>query len=551
MPLRLYNTLTRQVEPLVPRDPSRVTFYTCGPTVYDDAHIGNFRSFLAADVLRRFVESPLCELENDLKVPPGTVGPPEGGPPRTVVHVMNITDVGHMTDDDQADGGGEDKMAVAGRRIAEAKKSGKLPPDAKIDPGDPYQIAGFYADRFLEDARRLGLKVAIEAQKDATLMPRATASVPGMIRIVQRLIERGHAYVVGGPGSRVVYFDVKSFPAYGRLSGNTVESLREGAGGRIAEENQAGKRGPADFLLWKEDPSHIMKWESPWGAGYPGWHIECTVMSASRLAGAGKTLGVDELAALDIAGDGPIIDLHSGGEDNIFPHHECEIAQSCCAFNQSHSGTFAGMWFHPRFLFVEGAKMSKSKGNFFTARDLFAKGYEPGAVRLELIRTHYRSNANFTEQGLKDSQRSIERWRRFIDSAGKGEGSGDSALRDECRREVQTFLHDDLNIAGALGAINAWIGRAERPVKADAALFKQFDAILGVLDLEQARSASTDIGVFIGCDADPAVLEKLQQRVDAKKAKDFPRSDAIRAELAQMGYQIKDVAGGKVEVRRG
>ncbi len=547
MPLKLYNTLTRSVEPLCPIDPARITFYTCGPTVYDDAHIGNFRSFLAADVLRRFIESPLCEIEGSKN------------PKRSVVHVMNITDVGHMTDDAEGGESGEDRMAVAGKRLLEQKKSGKLPADAKLDPNNPYDIASFYAMRFLDDAKKLGLKVAIEADKDATLMPRATANVPGMIRIIALLIDRGHAYVVGGPGSRVVYFDVKSFEAYGKLSGNTLDSLREGAGGRVASENQSGKKHPADFLLWKEDPSHLMKWDSPWGAGYPGWHIECSIMSAARLGTpalrAGRPLTPDELAKLVIENSNPIIDLHSGGEDNIFPHHECEIAQSACAFNASHNGSYAGMWFHPRFLFVEGAKMSKSKGNFFTARDLFAKGHEPAAVRLELIRTHYRSNSNFTEQGLKDSQRMVDRWRRFVGAvpptaALSGRWDTDmSPEAAEARRAFTDAMHDDLNIAGAIAAVNTFTNK-QTPTPADAALMRLFDGVLGVLELEQAASAQTDIGVFIGCDPDPAVIAKLNDRVQAKKSKDFARSDAIRNDLAALGYAIKDVAGGKVEVRK-
>lgn len=544
MPLNIYNTLNRRLEPLRPRDPKRVTFYTCGPTVYDDAHIGNFRSFLAADVLRRFIESPMCELEGS------------GPGPRSVVHVMNITDVGHMTDDDQADGGGEDKMAVAGRRLLEQKKSGKLPPGVELDPNSPYDIARFYTMRFLDDAKKLGLKVAIEHDKDASLMPRATANVPGMIALIGKLIERGHAYVVGPAGARVVYFHVPSFEGYGALSGNTLDALREGAGGRVASENQSGKKHPADFLLWKEDSTHIMKWDSPWGAGYPGWHIECSVMSAARLCGSGSVLSPAQLVQMQIADSQPIIDIHSGGEDNIFPHHECEIAQSCCAFNASHRGPYAGMWFHPRFLFVEGAKMSKSKGNFFTARQLYlpapeGKGIAPAAIRLELIRTHYRSNANFTEQGLKDSARMVERWRRFMDTAGKGSTSSDAAARGACREAIAAAMHDDLNIAGVLGELNGWLGRVDAPGPEDAELLREIDAVLGVLELEQAKSAQTDIGVFIGCEADPAVLAKLNERVEAKKAKDFARSDAIRNDLAAMGYQIKDVAGGKVEVRRG
>lgn len=542
--LRVYNTLTRRVEPLVAHDPAHVTFYTCGPTVYDDAHIGNFRSFLAADVLRRWIESPLCALAKR-----------DGGThtgPRTVTHVMNITDVGHMTDDAEGGERGEDRMVVAGRRIAEAKKSGKLPAGADIDPANPWQIARFYEDRFKDDARRLGLKVAVEAQHDPTLMPRATESVEGMKALIARLIARGHAYVVGSAGSRVVYFDVRSFAPYGRLSGNTLDALKEGEGGRVSAENQAGKRHPADFLLWKEDASHVMKWDSPWGAGYPGWHIECSVMSASRLrARGGRPLDAAALAAMTLPDGESVIDVHSGGEDNIFPHHECEIAQSCCAFNAApEQGSFAATWFHPRFLLVEGDKMSKSKGNFFTARDLFGPphGVEPGALRLELIKTHYRANANFTMQGLKDSQRTVERWRRFLEAAGTPAPSGGAPSRVELA--FAAAMNEDLNVAGAIGEVNKWIGETPSPTGADARAMLTIDAVLGVLSLERPQAAQTSIGVFIGCDADQAVLAKLGERAAARKARDFAASDRIRDELAAMGYAIKDVAGGKVEVRR-
>ncbi|MFM8873249.1 MAG: hypothetical protein ACKOJI_07860, partial [Phycisphaerales bacterium] len=292
--LRIHNSLTRRLDPVEPASPGApITFYSCGPTVYDDAHIGNFRSFLNADVLRRTLE---------------LLG-------HRVRHVMNITDVGHMTEDSIADGGGEDKMAVAGRRIAEAKKAGTLPVGADIDPGDPRAIADFYAGRFVEDACHLGLKVALEASTaqaagsdPGAFMPRAARCVPQMIEMVRQLVDRGHAYVAR---DGAVYFDVRSYAAYGRLSGNTLDRLREGAGERIDAANQAVKRHPADFLLWKPDPRHLMRWPSPWGEGYPGWHIECSAMARMLL--------------------GDEIDLHSGGEDNIFPHHECEIAQSCCA----------------------------------------------------------------------------------------------------------------------------------------------------------------------------------------------------------------------------
>jgi cysteinyl-tRNA synthetase len=421
--VRIHDTLSGALTEVTPLAGAGgpVTFYSCGPTVYDDAHIGNFRSFLNADMLRRTIE---------------LTGVP-------VRHVMNITDVGHMTDDAQADGGGEDKMAVAGRRLLEAKKAGTLPADASIDPGDPLAIADFYAARFLEDARLLGLKVAIEAETDPSLMPRPTRWVPQMIAMVQGLIDRGHAYVAR---DGVVYFDVRSFPDYGRLSGNTVDALREGEGGRIHAENQAAKRNPADFMLWKPDAKHLMKWDSPWGAGYPGWHLECSAMAAGLL--------------------GEQIDLHSGGEDNIFPHHECEIAQSRCCFGKP---AFSRLWFHTRHLVVEGQKMSKSKGNFFTARDLFAKGVTPAALRLELVRTHYRANANFTLQGLTDCQRMIDRWTRHSESldasiaAIRARGSVAAAAHHattvtgplEVALEAFTAaLCDDLNVARAIAALN-------------------------------------------------------------------------------------------------
>jgi cysteinyl-tRNA synthetase len=540
MPLALYNTWTRRIEEFIPADPGMVTFYTCGPTVYDDAHIGNFRSFLAADVLRRWLESPLCKV----RTREGALRPG----PRRVVHVMNITDVGHMTD--EAGEGGEDRMQVAERRLLEAKKAGQLPAEvaARIDPSDPCQIAEFYRLRFLDDARLLGLKVAIEAQQDSTLMPRATENIEGMIAVIERLLERGHAYAVGAPGRQTVYFEVSTFSPYGRLSGNTLERLREGAGGRISDEHQAEKRNPADFLLWKSDPSHLMKWPSPWGEGYPGWHIECTVMSIGRLrGGTGGDAGVFRTSMADGL---PLIDLHSGGEDNIFPHHECEVAQSCCAFNaQPELGSFAAMWFHPRFLLVEGEKMSKSKGNFFTARDLFGRGHEPAAVRMELIRTNYRTNANFTEQGVRDSARVIERWRRFME-AGRSSGNQDT-VNQHVRTTFAHEMNDDLNVAGAIGTINKWIAETGAPTRADAALLAEFDSVLGLLELPRFEAAETSIGIFApGVEPDPRVIAMLEERRAARAAKDFARSDAIRDELAAMGYAIKDVAGGRVEVMR-
>ncbi len=618
MPLKLYNTLTRRVEPFVPADPARVTFYTCGPTVYDDAHIGNFRSFLAADLLRRWIESPLCEVAT-------ASGAVHRGS-RRVVHVMNITDVGHMTDDaapGEGGGSGEDRMAVAGRRLLEAKKSGKLPAGVEVDASDPFAVARFYEARFREDARRLGLRVADEADRDPTLMPRATEHVRGMIRVVQRLLDRGFAYVAGGVGARVVYFAVQAFPGYGRLSGNTLDKLRVGEGGRIRDEHQAQKKHPADFLLWKEDPRHLMKWPSPWGEGYPGWHIECSAMSLGRLGAAGRGSGgdapltpeaFDALLDAGVPDAAPLFDLHSGGEDNIFPHHECEIAQSCAAFNATPDGApLAAMWFHPRFLLVNGEKMSKSKGNFYTPRDLFDRGHEPAAVRLEIIKTHYRANADFNEEGLRSGQSSIGGWRSFAKLVlaaleVKADVPNDQeneiirkAVEDGVGR-VQDAMNNDLQVARLISAMHRLCGprgafsavadidaraRGHDPDRSDwtqrwaevdalklparcidAATayrllqdpyplthlwgaFHLLDAILGVVFVPVPVSTKSDVGLFApGVSPDAAVIALLEERRAARAAKDFKRSDAIRDELLRMGYAIKDAPGGKVEVSR-
>lgn len=500
MPLKLYNTLTRREEVFEPLRPPGVNFYSCGPTVYDYAHIGNFRSFLAADLLRRYLDYS------------GFV----------TRHVMNITDVGHMVDDSVADGAGLDKMEAARRRLQDAKKSGALPDGVDLDPNDPNAIADFYAEAFLEDARTLGLKVAIEARDRPELMPRPTRYIEAMIELVERLIAADAAYVAS---DGVVYFSVQSYPDYGRLSGNTLDQLRSGAGGRVDEDTQAVKKHPADFMLWKPDPAHLMRWSSPWGEGYPGWHLECSVMAVELLGSE----------------TGGVIDLHSGGEDNLFPHHECERAQTCAAY---HNEQFSRFWFHPRHMLVEGGKMSKSAGNFFTARDIFAKGYEPAALRLELIKTHYRSNANFTMQGLKDSQRLVRRWREFVE---RGEGSDTDASKsnlDSVRHAFGESMDSDLNIAGALGEINKWIGATPDPTRADAALLREFDAVLGVLELDAGAAGA-------GAAVDEARVEALiQERGDARKSKDFARADEIRDELASMGVEIKDSPTGTTWSRK-
>ncbi len=512
MSLQIHDTLERRLVEFEPGRPDGpVTFYTCGPTVYDFAHIGNFRSFLNADVLRRTLELLGYEVR----------------------HVMNITDVGHMTEDGVADGGGEDKMAVAGRRLLESKKSGTLPDDVDLDPSDPRAIADFYAEAFLEDARTLGLKIVDDAASDPTLMPRPTRWIDEMISLIERLIASEHAYV-GGDGA--VYFSVPSFPDYGRLSGNSIDELREGEGGRVVEANQAAKRHPADFLLWKPDERHLMRWPSPWGEGYPGWHLECSAMALGLL--------VDD-------DDEGTIDIHSGGEDNIFPHHECEIAQSCAVTG---SERFARYWFHTRHLVVEGEKMSKSKGNFFTVRDILAKGATPAALRLELIRTHYRQNANFTLQGLRDCGRMVDRWCRLRDALASGRvvaGEGPGPLENALPGFTEA-LGDDLNLARAIGVLNEAVNASrsddhelvadEARASSELAALTRMDLVLGVLDRNEVAEDEGD-------DLAAIVEARIAARAEAKAIKDWAAADGIRDELVAMGIAIKDGPEGTTWAR--
>jgi len=487
MDIQFYNTLTHQRQSFAPIAPPAVTMYNCGPTVYDYAHIGNFRAFIFADVLRRFLE--LAGF--------------------TVHQVMNLTDVGHMTDDANADGGGQDKMAVAMQRVKEAKHQGKLPPGSVGDANDPYQIAQFYIDAFLDDAKLLGLKIASEYPQQ---MPRATQYVAQMQAMIKKLIETGHAYVAG---DGAVYYSVESFPDYGQLSGNTLDQIRGGAGGRVNDQHQASKKHPADFLLWKPDASHVMKWDSPWGAGYPGWHIECSAMATSLL---GRS----------------VIDIHTGGEDNIFPHHECEIAQTRGATGES---SFARFWMHTRYLLVEGAKMSKSKGNFYTVRDLIEKGAQPAAIRFELLRAHYRSNMNFTLQGLEDARRNVQRLRdaaaRFAKEAG-GQVAGDVSSHPTLVA-FKKALSDDLNMAGALGELFKWLSDPKDEPAVSLAVLKQVDRVLNVLEdaVPQTATGETD-----------EIATKCRGIDEARKTKDYAAADRLRKELTDAGYEIMNTKEG-------
>ena len=490
MKIQFYNSLTNQLEAFKSIKPGKVKMYSCGPTVYDFAHIGNFRSFLFGDLLRRFLE---------------LVG-------YDVKHVMNITDVGHMTD------GEEDKMATAATRMKENKKSGRVEEGAVADPSDPYQIAQYYMDAFIDDAKKLNYKIAFEPEN----VPRATDHVNNMIEMIIQLIDRGHAYV--GPDG-VVYYSVETFPAYGNLSGNTLDNLQSGAGGRINEQDQQNKKHPADFMLWKPDDHHLMKWDSPWGTGYPGWHIECSVMARELL-------------------EADVIDIHTGGEDLIFPHHECEIAQSCGTTGES---SFANYWIHARFLFVEDEKMSKSKGNFFTARDAFEgrileSSVPPAVLRYELIKAHYRKNMNFTKKGLKDSHSLVTRMLALQDRLMDATG-GDAqevGLDHPIVNQFASALAEDLNIADALAVVNPWVksNPDQNNPREALGVWQKINSVLGIEHHEQE-------------DVTLAQAEKLLSEMnEAREKKNYDVADSKRQALFDLGYNVNQSKEGATIEKR-
>ena len=487
MKIQLYNSLTNQLEDFQPIEPGLVRMYSCGPTVYDFAHIGNFRSFLFGDLLRRFLE---------------LAG-------NKVHHVMNITDVGHMTD------GEEDKMSEAANRVLVNKKSGRVKEGEIADPNDPWQIAEYYTNAFMDDAKKLGYKIANEPEN----VPRATDHITGMQELITKLIDRGHAYVAE---DGVVYYNVESFPRYGELSGNTLEKLQSGAGGRVSDENQARKKHPADFMLWKPDSHHLMKWDSPWGTGYPGWHVECSVM-------AQKLLGAE------------VIDIHTGGEDLIFPHHECEIAQSCGASGKEH---FARFWIHARFLFVDGDKMSKSKGTFYTARDVF-EGKVPGTgkvhpsvLRYELIKSHYKQNMNFTAKGLNDSASVVQRMIELQKSLGeKTSGKFEEVdLSHPIVKEFAEALADDLNISEALSVVNPWVKQQHADPGEALGVWKQINSVLGIEDTGEVS------------EEDAATIEQAEawctEMNTARENKDWDTADAIRQKILDAGFKVQQTKEG-------
>ena len=468
--VRFYDTLTRSVRDFTPQEPGRVTMYTCGPTVYRPVHIGNLRTFIAADLLRRALEL-------------------EG---LTVRKVMNITDVGHMTDDSQEEGG-EDKMQLASE-----------------DEGlSPAEIAEKYTAAFHRDAGSVNIL-------PAAAYPKATEHIAEMVELTGTLMRRGHAYEVDG----MVYFDVDSFPTYGALSNNTVDQLAAGhraltPGGGVDPK----KRHHYDFTLWRAaGPRRLMKWTSPWGEGYPGWHIECSAMSLKHL--------------------GDHVDVHTGGADLVFPHHEDEIAQSEGATGHQ----VVGAWSHAYHLLSEGRKMAKSAGNFYVLADLVQRGADPLAFRYLALQTRYREPTNFTWEALAAADRGLERYRKQMVEwfAGPvavppaGVPAGWSAPAAELDRRFREAVADDLNTPRALSVV-AELGPAAIEPGEKYRLLTCWDDFLG-LDLGRDVTTRDQLP--------PGASEKIEARERARGDRDWASADRIRAELAEIGIEVIDTPQG-------
>jgi cysteinyl-tRNA synthetase len=459
--LRLMDTRTRHVEEIRPSTPGLLTVYACGPTVYRYAHVGNLRTFLLTDLIRRTAE------KSGLRVR----------------LVQNITDVGHLQDDSAIDATGEDKLLAAAR--AENK--------------DPFVIARFYEDAFHADLASLNVRPA-----DA--YPRASEWIDSMLRLITGLIEKQHAYV-GTDGS--VYFAAQSFPSYGAISGNRLEDLRAGHR-EDAEVLTAGKRFHADWALWKSaGAQREMVWDSPWGPGFPGWHTECSAMSLELL--------------------GTSIDVHTGGMDLRFPHHEDERAQS---------DSFAGKevvnhWVHGEHLLFENRKMSKSTGNVVLVSDVAARGYDPLALRLAFLQQRYRQQANLSWDAIAGADKLLSRWRSMV--AGWAESESKPMCADYSA-ELREAFEDDLDTPRAVQVLRR-LEKADLPAGAKLETFLWVDAYLG---LDLAR----DIGKA-PAGLPPGAQERLDARAAARAGKDFAASDRLRDELAALGVAVKDTPSGQ------
>ncbi len=469
--LELYNTATRRQEPFVPADGKVARVYSCGPTVYDFAHIGNLRTFVLNDILCRYLAFNGWEVRQ----------------------VMNITDV--------------DDKTIAGA-ISEGLSLS--------------EYTEKYTQYFFEDIEALNIEPAWK-------YPRATEHIEQMQALVQKLIDKGHAYEVDGN----VYFDISSFPNYGKLSGARPEDI-DGAGFSRLEGDEYEREEAGDFALWKAAKPDEPSWDSPWGPGRPGWHIECSVMSMEYLS--------------------PTLDIHTGAVDLIFPHHENEIAQSEAATGQ----LFVRFWVHGEHLVVEGEKMSKSLGNFYTLRDLLERGHSPQAIRHQLLTAHYRQQLNFTLEGLEQSERAVQRLNTFIARLPRlplPEGSSEEAVQliEEARGNFEQVMDDDLNVPGAMGVVFELIKHVNTLLDASELheqdrtrvldFLEDADSVLGLMT-EQLEAAKGEPVV------DEEIKALVAEREQARKDRDFARADEIRDQLAAQGIILEDTAEGTIWRRK-
>ncbi len=470
-PLHLYNSKSRTLEQLTPVSGTNlVTIYNCGPTVYKRQHIGNMRRFLVADTLNRTLEL-FGYAVND---------------------VTNITDVGHLTQDEID--AGEDKLEKAAK---ETKRT-------------PQQIAAEQTELFFQDIDELNIQRSQQ-------YPRASDNIDAMIALIEKLIANGHAYITESG----VYYDVTTFPAYGELSGNTVAALD--AGHRI--ETRKEKKHPADFALWMIDSTHLQLWDSPWGKGYPGWHIECSAM------------GMKEL--------GETIDIHTGGEDNRFPHHENEIAQSEGATGKP----FAHIWMHNRHLLLGGKKMAKREGESITLSTIKEHNYTPLAFRLLVFAHHYRSPIDFSWELLDEYQKHIEGIHallvRLSPLPNWGEGGGEgSPTKPPLLEAFHAALADDLNTPKAFAVFLETIKEIHKALDANSngntaapyiAALIEMDRVIGILSsLKTVRSSVIP----------QEIINLSEKREAAKKEKDYAAADALRSSIEQQGYEIQDTPQG-------
>lgn len=460
--MKLYNTLTRKKEEFAPLDGKTVRMYSCGPTVYNFAHIGNMRTYIFMDILRRTLRYEGYKVKG----------------------VMNITDVGHLLSDADE---GEDKMEKAAK---EQRKS-------------PYEIADFYTKVFFDDLKKLNIG-------KPELTPKATEHIREMLDFVYTLCEKGYGYET----SDGIYFDISKFPAYGQLSGINLEDQKAGARVEVNDE----KRSPFDFAIWKKAPKeHIMQWDSRWGKGYPGWHIECSAMSKKYL--------------------GEVFDIHTGGVDHIPIHHENEIAQS-----YGYSGKNpAKFWMHGEFMLVNNGKMSKKLGNTYLVSQLEEMGYSPMCFRYFCLNTHYRKKLNFTFEGMDGAKTAYARLCALVAKHREGENDVSDEKLAAYRKEFEEDVTDDLNVPGAMGVL--WTMLKEPASRKIYALALEMDKVFG-LKLDEAKAEEVK-------EEFPAEITAIaNERAAARAAKDWGKSDELRAKLDELGYAVKDTKEGYTLTRK-